>query len=175
MVVVIATALPVSADQNDPRLDTLFAQLKTVSSPDEVTVVERSIWTIWAETPDNAITQLLRNGVAALTRRDYRSALRSFDQIVTISPDFAEGWNKRATAHYLLGNYQQALRDIDKTLALEPRHFGALSGQGLVYIELADEQSALKSFEAALAIHPFLPAANHNAKALRQHLKEQEI
>ena len=39
--------------------------------------------------------------------------------IVVIAPGFAEGWNKRATVHYLLGNYHKSLTDIAETLALD--------------------------------------------------------
>ena len=95
--------------------------------------------------------------------------------MVVIAPDFAEGWNKRATVHYLMGNYDKSLSDVAKTLALEPRHFGALSGRGLIYIELEDEKRALEAFEEALAIHPNLVSAAINAKALRERLRKREI
>ena len=110
-----------------------------------------------------------------MARRDLRAALGKFDQIVKIAPGFAEGWNKRATVYYLLGNYAESLHDIDKTLALEPRHFGALSGRGLVLMELENADLALDSFEAALEIHPKLPGANHNAEALRREIQKNQI
>ena len=134
-----------------------------------------TIWQIWIEFDDRAVELLMEDGMAAMARRDYRGALGKFDQIVHIAPDFAEGWNKRATVHYLIGNYGESLSDIEKTLALEPRHFGALSGRGLVYIELEEEVLALESFEAALKVHPLLPGARHNAAALRKRLENREI
>src|SRR3546814_20777188 len=95
--------------------------------------------------------------------------------MVVIAPGFAEGWNKRATVHYLLGNYGESLADIAETLALEPRHFGALSGRGLVYLRLEDAQRALDAFEQALAIPPNLPAAALNAEELRKMLHDREL
>lgn len=168
-------AAPVAADQKDPRLDNLFALLKAASNYDAAQPSEAAVWGLWSETDDPAARILLRNGVAAMARRDYRKALEKFDQIVTIAPNFAEGWNKRATVYYLVGHYSASLNDIDKTLALEPRHFGALSGRGLVFIELGEEQLALDSFDAALAIHPNLPGAGNNAKFLRKLLEDREI
>ena len=95
--------------------------------------------------------------------------------IVAIAPGFAEGWNKRATVHYLLGNYDKSLTDIAETLALEPRHFGALSGRGLVYMALEEEELALDSFEAALEVYPLAHGARHNADALRDRLGRRDI
>jgi tetratricopeptide (TPR) repeat protein len=168
-------AWPLAADQTDPRLDALFGELKDAEQATVAQQVEREIWNIWTASDDGAVTLLMRDGVAAMARQDYRGAVRKFDQIVDIAPDFAEGWNKRATVRYLMGDYQGSLADIEKTLALEPRHFGALSGRGLVYIELDKPERALESFEAALEIHPTMPGANHNAMLLRRYLDSREI
>jgi len=168
-------AAPVAADQTDKRLDALFAQLKAAPSYAAAQPVEAAIWEIWSESDDPAARILLAEGIGAMARRDYRMALEKFDQIVKIAPDFAEGWNKRATVNYLIGLYPASLSDIEKTLALEPRHFGALSGRGLVLIELNEEALALDSFEAALAIHPTLPGAATNAKILHKRLKDRAI
>lgn len=165
---------PARADQTDPRLDDLFSRLSS-AGVGEVLTIERSIWHIWAESDDEAISTLMGQGMTAMARGDLSGALGKFDQIVTIAPDYAEGWNKRATVFFLIGNYPESLYDIKRTLALEPRHFGALSGRGLVYVELGEEELALQSFEAALAINPRLTGAEKNAEILRKRLKDNEI
>ena len=168
-------ATPATADQTDKRLDALFAQLKAAHAYAQAQPAEAAVWGIWSETDDTAARILLGDGIGAMARRDYRMALEKFDQIVKIAPDFAEGWNKRATVNYLIGLYPASLSDIEKTLELEPRHFGALAGRGLVLIELHEEALALDSFEAALAIHPTLPGATANSKILRKRLKDRAI
>ena len=168
-------AAPVAADQTDKRLDELFTQLKAAPAYAQALPVEATVWDIWTESDDPAARILMGEGIGAMARRDYRMALEKFDQIVKIAPDFAEGWNKRATVNYLIGLYPASLSDIEKTLALEPRHFGALAGRGLVLIELQEEALALDSFEAALAIHPTLPGAASNTKILRKRLKDRAI
>jgi tetratricopeptide (TPR) repeat protein len=117
----------------------------------------------------------MRQGQAAMARQDHGSALRSLDQMVKIAPDFAEGWNARATVYYLLGRHADSLADIKRTLALEPRHFGALSGRGLVYSALEKWDLALGSFEAALSVNPRMPGARLNAEAIRKTLRDSEI
>ncbi len=166
---------PAAADQKDPRLDDLFARLLMARDFRAAQGIELSIWGIWIESNDPAVKILMEQGLHAMSRRDMRAALGKFDQTVKISPAFAEGWNKRATVHYLLGNYIESLHDIDKTLVLEPRHFGALSGRGLVYLELEEEALALESFEGALEIHPRQPGVKYNAKTLRRQMEKNEI
>ncbi len=171
----LLSAAPALADQKDARLEDLFSQLLAAPGPAEAQIIEGAIWHIWGQSDDGAVRALMEDGVAAMSRRDYRRALSRFEQMVAIAPDFAEGWNKRATVHYLMGNYSASLEDIVRTLELEPRHFGALSGRGLVYVALEDEQRALNSFEEALAIHPNLVSAAVNAEALRKSLREKQI
>jgi tetratricopeptide (TPR) repeat protein len=166
---------PAAADQNDGRLAGLFDQLQGAAGRTEATATEAAIWHIWVEHDDRAVALLMQKGVAAMNRGDRRGALGDFDQIVQIAPDFAEGWNKRATVRYLLGQFRESLDDIERTLALEPRHFGALAGRGLVYFALDDLPRALESFEAALAVNPHMPGVRSNAEAIRQALKDREI
>ena len=59
-------------------------------------------------------------------------ALDFLDQVVTLQPTYAEGWNRRATVHFMMKNYGKSMSDIDHTLQLEPRHFGALSGMAQI-------------------------------------------
>jgi len=165
----------VLADQTNPRLKDLFTQLKEVSSPNELVLIESKIWALWIETSDQTAGALLQTGINAMRSGDLLGALEAFDQVVAIAPDFAEGWNKRATAHYILGNYQQSLDDIAATLNLEPRHFGALSGRGLVYLDLSDLERALVAFEEALAVSPHMVGPSINAEIIRVILKGQEI
>ena len=174
VIATLATAAA-RADQADVRLDGLFAELLEPLDPVTAQSIEREIWSIWVEHDDRAVTLLMRKGVDALNRGDRVGALKDFDQIVAIAPDFAEGWNKRATVNYLLGRHEDSLADIEKTLALEPRHFGALAGRGLVYAALDEYELALESFEEALVVNPHLPGARANVENLRKDLKDREI
>jgi len=91
-----------------------------------------------------------------MEEKQYPRALDVLDQVVLLKPDFAEGWNKRATVYYLIDDYGSSLADIRRTLALEPRHFGALSGLGFILDETGQKEQAIAVFRKALAINPQL-------------------
>jgi len=165
----------VLADQTDPRLAPLFDQLKVAAGPVEEQRIELEIWGIWGETPDPGVGALMRAGTTALNTGDYAAALAAFDQVVALAPDYAEGWNKRATVNYLLDNLDASLADIAMTLKLEPRHFGALAGRGLVYAKMHDLPRALAAFEEALAVSPQMTGPRVNAEAIRQALGQRGI
>jgi len=166
---------PGLADQTDPRLEPLFEQLKSESQPAEAVSIAQEIWAIWLEPTDPAVQSFMKSGLDAMNRGNNRAALDAFDQVISIAPDFAEGWNKRATVHFLLNNLQKSLADITATLELEPRHFGALSGRGLVFVKLRKFEPALSAFEEALIISPQLAEAKANIKAIRKLLGQREI
>lgn len=164
-----------AADQRDPRLEGLFEALQTAGDPLQARIVEQQIWTLWSFSPDDTVNLLMLRGVDALNQQDMKTALAVFTEMVGIAPDFAEGWNKRATVLYLVGAYEAAIADIDRTLELEPRHFGALSGLGLCNVELARDEAALDAFERALALNPHLASVRAHAEALRQRIEGNKI
>jgi tetratricopeptide (TPR) repeat protein len=166
---------PAAADQTDPRLEDLFARLQGAPDVAAARGIEVIIWNLWVTHPDDAVNTLMEQGIGEMSRRDYPSALGTFDAVIEQAPEFAEGWNKRATIHWLMGNFESSLEDIDRTLALEPRHFGALSGQGLVYSELEEWERALDAFEAALEVNPQMTGPQANAEFIRKVILGEEI
>lgn len=165
----------VAADQNDPRLDTLFAKLHDQEGVHGARMVEQMIWGVWLESDSATVSLLMNRGVEAMGERRFEAALEAFNTIVELAPDFAEGWNKRATLFYLMGRFQDSLSDVEKTLDLEPRHFGALSGLGLIYTQLDDEEHALEAYEQALAVNPHLPLARLEVERLRKKVRGNRI
>ncbi len=164
LVALISFGAAASADQRDPSLPTLFKFLKSAKQSEQASLVEDKIWQIWAATGDPKLDRLMVTSSEAMERADYKRALRDIDMILRAKPDFAEGWNKRATVHYLMGEYEQAIADIDRTLELEPRHFGALSGLGMSNLKLGRDAAAADAFRRLLAISPLYPNAKRNLK-----------
>ena len=117
----------VNSEEKDFELNKLFSQLKNnnVSMAFEV---EMKIWSIWSTHPSQEnLTQLLARGSNLMTQQKFNKAYEAFSKVISLDPNWAEGWNKRATVLYMLGRYQESQEDIDEVLKLEKRHFGALS------------------------------------------------
>src|SRR6185437_6581890 len=165
----------VRADQTDPRLKGLFENLRTAASPKAAAGVESQIWEIWAKSGDASLDQVFEVGSRAMAIGDTNTALTIFDAIVQKAPNFAEGWNKRATIYYMMGNYEASLADINRTLELEPHHFGALAGLGLVNIGLDRDEAALDAFERVLKVDPQSQSAKVNIEIVKQRIKDKSI
>ncbi len=160
----------------DIRLNQLFEQLKKSNNASLAFEIEMKIWNIWSTHPTHdSLTQSLAKGSGLISKGELEAAYKIFSTIIESAPDWAEGWNKRATVLYLMGRYQESLKDIDEVLKRESRHFGALSGQGLVQIELKNYEKAIKSYQAVQKIYPSIRAAKVMIPQLRKLIKEEAI
>ncbi|WP_420403787.1 tetratricopeptide repeat protein [Nisaea sp.] len=165
------SAAPAAADQTDPRLDPLFAELKAAPSDTEARHIEREIWVIWSEHGADVEAEMRFNeGLLLMNAGHLEQAIRLFSIVIEVAPDFAEAWNKRATLLYFTGDFAGSVRDIERTLALEPRHFGALSGLGLIYQQLESVDGAIKAFTAALEINPHMPHIKERLAMLKEQM-----
>ncbi len=157
------------------NLDFLFEALKV--APDEASAksVEERIWALWLITPSDTANLLMTRVKQAMDAEDLDLAIRLLDSIVEIRPDYAEAWNRRATAHYLKKDYGRSLADIRQALAREPRHFGAIAGLGMIMRDLGEDKRALDMFRRALEIHPHLPRIPSIVKSLAEKVDGRDI
>jgi tetratricopeptide (TPR) repeat protein len=133
-----------------------------------------AIWQIWSRSGDAAIDRLFARGVEHMQQQAFDDALKVFDEIVRRKPAFAEGWNKRATVLFLLGQDERSLRDCDEVLKRNPKHFGALSGAGQIHLRLGHLKQALEFFERALQVNPNLDGIRQLIPLIEHKLREKE-
>lgn len=149
---------PAAAGEAEDRaaLDQLFAQLRLAPDAEAARRIDRQIWMLWTTPSDPELAGRMNDVLEARRAGDIASAIDMLDTLVADYPDYAEGWNQRATLLYLVDDLEASLADIDRVLALEPRHFGALSGRALIYLQQGKRALALRDMVDALALHPFL-------------------
>ncbi len=138
------------------QLDALFTQLKNAKSEDEATSIENKIAAIWFKSGSDTVDLLMTWTEDAIHTKDYSLALDYLDRIVTLKPDYAEGWNTRATVEYLNDDYGHSMADIERTLKLEPRHFGALVGLGSILQDIGQDKQALEVYRYVIGLDPHL-------------------
>lgn len=143
----------------EKQLDNLFARLKKTRSERAAKRLASNIWSQWFRSGSASIDLLMQWSNEASQRKDYNIALDLLDQVTTREPDYAEGWNRRATLHFSMSNYSKSMSDIQKVLALEPRHFGALSGMAIILERSGRKEAALDAWSRALSVYPAMRSA----------------
>jgi len=136
-------------------------------------LAERALWEIWSRSGNDDVDHLLRAGVVEMQHGQLEASIDTFSEVIRRQPDFAEGWNKRATVYYLVGEYRKSAADCDEVLKRNPSHFGALSGYGMIWLRLDEPARALERFEQALAVNPNLDSVRETIDALRALLIQQ--
>ena len=132
---------------------------------------EQGLWLLWTRSGDAEIDGLMARATEEMQASRYAQAIALLDQVVHKKPAFAEGWNRRATVHYLAGDLRKSIADCDEVLKRNPGHFGALSGMGQIYLQMEDEPNALKWFRRALEVNPNMLGVEMNVKMLEERLK----
>ena len=172
ILIFLSLAFPVKSDQSDTRLSNLFQKLYDSTNDSQINKITKKIWTIWHETNDIKIEEDFYRGMESLRTRDFIMSIAFFTQVIEKKPNFAEAWNKRATAYYLIGNFDKSMHDINETLKLEPRHFGAMDGMGLIFIHLHQYEKAIKIYEQMLEIFPNNQSIKNKKKLMEENLSK---
>jgi tetratricopeptide (TPR) repeat protein len=162
------------------RMDDAPALIRALRDPDERVrgTAEEALWAVWSRSGDARVDQLLQRGISEMNGEHFDDAIATFTRIIELKPDFAEGWNKRATVYYLAGDYRHSLTDCDEVIKRNPQHFGALSGYGQIYLQLDQPERALEYFRRALEVNPNLDgvqAAIDRLEALEVRRRQRSI
>ncbi len=136
---------------------------------------EEALWSIWHRSGNEEVDALLAKGILQMQQRAFDAAIETFSAVIAKAPDFAEGYNKRATTYYLMGEFAKSIRDCEKTVELNPVHFGALSGEGLNYLGLGEPRKALEYFERAVQVNPNLEQTKRYIAEIKEFLRKQSL
>jgi tetratricopeptide (TPR) repeat protein len=149
--------------------------IAALSDADEVVraLAEHSVWQVWSRSGDAETDHLLQIGIEQMGRSDGPAAVKTFTSVIQRRPDFAEGWNKRATVYFLMGEYEKSLQDCDEVMKRNPSHFGALAGYGQIYLQLDQPERALQYFRQALRVNPNLRGVAQIIPQLERALMER--
>ena len=169
------TTIEIETRRRAAELDARFIDLKAATSQDAADKIVAEIWQLWLKSGDAEIDALVDRAMTNMRLSNLPAALAILDDVVKRKPDYAEGWNKRATVLYMLDENDRSLADCAEVLVREPRHFGALAGMGMIAIEQGDPRAALAALRRALAVNPFLRERNGLIPELERRLGEMAL
>ncbi|GAB5506906.1 MAG: hypothetical protein JJ969_09890 [Rhizobiaceae bacterium] len=170
-----AETVSVSPDEELPRLDQLFDDLKRERNEAAAKRIANFIREEWGRSGSATVDLMMQWSAKAMSEERYDVALDFLDQITVLAPQFAEGWNRRATLHYTMGSYAKSMADIEHVLRLEPRHFGALSGMAAIFKTYDMKEPALEAFRRVLDVYPMLRSAQEEVAELAEELAGEGI
>lgn len=134
-------------------------------------LAEHALWAIWFRGgKSQQANQLVCRGAEAIEAKDFERALELFSQAIRSDPDFAEAYNQRAIAYYLMEDYQNSVADCRRTTRRMPCHFGAWSGAGHCHAHLEEIPQAVECYEKALDINPHLDCVRETVGELKKRL-----
>jgi tetratricopeptide (TPR) repeat protein len=157
------------------RLDALFGDLKRERNERAAQRIAQRIREEWNRSGSASIDLMMQWSQKAMGDQKFDVALDFLDQVVTLDPSYAEGWNRRATVHFMMQNFGKSMSDINQTLRLEPRHFGALAGMAQIMKERGNKQLALNAWQRVLDIYPMMRSAQNEVSTLSEELAGEGI
>ena len=119
-------------------------------------MAEHALWTVWFRSGSHEAQEALQRGAELLDGKQYGRAEACFGEAIAFDPTYAEAFNQRSLAGYLLENYAHAADDGEMVIRLMPCHFGAWAGLGHCYAHLGATPRAMECYHHALAINPYL-------------------
>ena len=172
VVFVTAIMLPFAVWSDDSAVDRLFLDLQQ-SDRAETRLIERRIRSIWMDSGSEEVNRLLAKSIAAMRSNNYELALDYANRVIERKPEFAEGWNTRATLHYLMQEFDLSVADIVRTLELNSRHFGALNGLAMIYEYEEKYAKALRVYLEVYALSPNRAGVKEAIRRLQKTLQDQ--
>jgi tetratricopeptide (TPR) repeat protein len=134
---------------------------------------EHAMWRIFGRSGDPDVDKLYESGVRQMEAGDLRQSIATMSRVIERKPDFAEGWNKRATLYFMAGDLFKSLADCDEVIKRNPYHFGALAGYAQIYIRLEYYDRALEYSRRALAVNPNMEGVKRNLLLLERLQEER--
>lgn len=160
---------------HEQKLDKFFTELKRERSEGTAKRIAANIWAEWNRSGSASIDLMMGWAKSAMDKQKYDVALDFLDQVITLDPDYAEGWNRRATVHFMMHNFGKSMADIEQTLELEPRHFGALSGMAQIMQARGNNELALVAYTKVLALYPMDRNAQNQVSTISEDLTGDAI
>jgi tetratricopeptide (TPR) repeat protein len=135
-------------------VDPLFEALKRERDPQKARGIASQIFSDLNDSGSATVNLLMQWATTAMKEKRNGAALDFLDRVTLLDPAYPEGWQRRATLHYTMGETRKSMADIAEVLRREPRHLGALAGMAGILTEAGKDELALRAWERYLEVYP---------------------
>ncbi len=154
-------------------LTSLYDQLKQAPNEEAAELVSKAIEKVWRQSGSDTADILMERAGIAIQAKNFDLAVQVLAGLVTVAPDYAEGWNQLASVYFLQEDYEKSMRSLRRALALEPHHYKAIEGLALILREMGDKKGALRATRRALDVYPYLKSAKQAEEELKRDVEGQ--
>ncbi|MBD2623117.1 tetratricopeptide repeat protein [Microcystis flos-aquae FACHB-1344] len=151
----------------EPRDGQIEAKGKQVELNDYLRPLKQLIWQLFKQKPEEMLPSLAGFTLKLYELNRYRDALKGFNCLVSLLPQWKNGWFYQGTTFYYLEQYQEAIASYDKALEIKPDKHEAWYNRGVALGNLGRFAEAIASYDRALEFKPdFHEAWNNRGNAL---------
>jgi tetratricopeptide (TPR) repeat protein len=104
----------------------------------------------YPQTEDRKAFDYYINGVAEISKKNYQTAIRYFDDALDRDTGFLQAYENRGVAKYYLKEYRAAIDDFDRALRINPDDYNTLGRRGWSKYHINDLKGAISDFSKAL-------------------------
>ena len=94
------------------------------------------------------------SAVDAADRGEFKNAIKVYDTVIRLAPDFADASIKRGDARKKLGDFKGAIKDYDTAIRLGDDYAYVYFNRGYVKFNLGDKKGAIKDYDKAIRLDP---------------------
>lgn len=109
-----------------------------------------------AVNPDS-VDALLARGIAYGNLRLDKLALRDFEQVLKLDPEYGRAYADRGMVRYRIGEIESALEDFNLAIRLAPEFSPGWSGRADVFRKQGEYQRAVEDYNEAIRLAPEKP------------------
>ena len=151
----------------EPRDGQIEAKGKQVELNDYLRPLKQLIWQLFKQKPEEMLPSLAGFTLKLYELNRYRDALKGFNRLVSLLPQWEDGWFYQGTTFDYLEQYQEAIASYDRTLEIKPDLHQAWYNRGVALYSLGRFEKAIASYDRALEIKPdYHEAWNNRGVAL---------
>ncbi|TAN41498.1 MAG: tetratricopeptide repeat protein [Nitrospirae bacterium] len=114
---------------------------------------DRDKWKEYASVVNGlTVNGLFQKGYALLATKQYKEAVKVFDDIIELDPKYVKAYNYRGASYDALQNYRKALDDFSKAIELDSKYTRAIANRAMMHISMKEYEKAIEGFSRVIEI-----------------------